>query len=52
MVGADKIIVLDEGHAVEEGTHEELLQKGGLYARMWDDYSKAVKWRITSEEVA
>ena len=52
VTGADKIIVLDEGHAVEEGTHEELLSKGGLYARMWEDYSKAVKWRITSEEVA
>jgi len=52
VVGADKIIVLSEGHAVEEGTHEELLKKGGLYARMWEDYNKAVKWRITSEEVA
>jgi len=52
VTGADRIIVLDEGHAVEEGTHEDLLAKGGLYARMWEDYSKAVKWRITSEEVA
>ncbi len=52
VVGADKIIVLDEGHAVEEGTHGELLARKGLYARMWEDYNKAVKWRITSEEVA
>ena len=52
VVGADKIIVLDEGHAAEEGTHEELLKLGGLYARMWEDYGKAVRWRITSEEVA
>ena len=52
VVGADKIIVLDEGKAVEEGTHEELLSKGGLYARMWEDYNKAVMWRIKSEEVA
>lgn len=52
VTGADRIIVLDEGHAVEEGTHEDLLAKGGLYARMWKDYNKAVKWRIASEEVA
>ncbi len=52
VVGADRIIVLSDGHAVEEGTHEELLKNGGLYARMWEDYNKAVKWRIKSEEVA
>lgn len=53
VVHADKIIVLDEGHVAEQGTHEELVSKGGLYSRMWKDYTQAVKWRITStEEVA
>ncbi len=51
VVGADKIIVLDEGRVCEEGTHEELLQNSGLYSRMWADYNKAVQWRITSGEV-
>ena len=33
---ADKIIVLDGGHIVEEGTHEKLLAKGGLYKETYD----------------
>ena len=46
VVGADKIVVLDSGHVAEEGTHAQLAAAGGLYARMWADYSRAVKWRI------
>lgn len=49
VVGADKIIVLDEGHIVEQGTHAELVSAKGLYARMWADYNQAVQWKITSE---
>jgi ATP-binding cassette subfamily B multidrug efflux pump len=32
---ADRIVVLDEGRVVEEGSHAELLEAGGLYARLW-----------------
>ena len=52
VVGADKIIVLEEGQIAEQGTHEELAASGGLYARMWTDYNKAVQWKITSEKEA
>jgi ATP-binding cassette subfamily B protein len=40
-VGADEIIVLDQGEIVERGTHHELLAKGGLYASMWNRQREA-----------
>lgn len=32
----DRIIVLDQGRIVEEGTHKELLEKNGAYSKLWD----------------
>ncbi|GLD67424.1 ATP-binding cassette sub-family B member 6, mitochondrial [Lates japonicus] len=35
IIGADQILVINEGQIAERGRHEELLLKGGLYADMW-----------------
>ncbi len=40
IVGADKIIVMDDGKIAEQGTHAELLKKGGLYRSLWDQQKK------------
>jgi ATP-binding cassette subfamily B protein len=48
VVGADKIIVLDNGKVAEEGTHAALSVGGGLYERMWKEYNQAVMWKIAS----
>jgi len=45
IVGADEIIVLDQGRIVERGTHAGLLEAGGLYAGMWNRQREAQEAR-------
>ena len=46
---ADKICVIDEGKLIEEGKHEELMEKGGKYFAMYNEYSKAVNWKLSNK---
>ncbi len=56
IVGADEIIVLDQGVIVERGTHRQLLATGGLYASMWNRQREAEaareKLALVDDEVA
>ncbi|MCA1457960.1 ABC transporter ATP-binding protein/permease [Bradyrhizobium sp. BRP22] len=45
IVGADEIIVLDQGRIAERGTHPRLLAQGGLYASMWNRQREAEEAR-------
>ena len=39
---ADKIVVMDGGKIVEQGSHKQLLERGGLYAKLWSSQLKAL----------
>lgn len=43
---ADHIVVMDGGSIAEQGTHEELVTRKGLYYKMWNEYQKAVAWKL------
>jgi ATP-binding cassette subfamily B protein len=51
IVGADEIIVLDQGVIVERGTHHGLLAAGGLYASMWNRQREAEAAREKLEQI-
>ena len=46
---ADCIYVLQDGEIVESGTHSGLIEKNGIFTKMWKNYSEAAEWKIAKE---
>ena len=46
VVNADRIFVMDGGKLKESGTHAELMAEGGLYKRLFEEYTKTVAWKV------
>ncbi|MCG6190268.1 ABC transporter ATP-binding protein [Maribellus maritimus] len=49
VMNADNILVISEGKIAEQGTHQKLLQKQGIYTNMWNEYQQSVNWTIGKE---
>ena len=43
---ADQIVVIDEGKIAQKGTHEELMQQGGIYKKFVEQRNLAVSWKL------
>lgn len=50
ITGADKIVVMENGQVVEQGTHENLLMSGGHYTRLWTHYNQACCWGLRNRQ--
>ncbi len=48
---ADRIMVINQGEIAEQGSHNELINKKGIYTKMWNEYKQSVKWKIGEEAV-
>ena len=49
IANADKIYLLENGKIAESGTNDELVAKGGIYAKMMKNYVLSVNWKISKE---
>ncbi len=50
IIEADNILVIDKGRVAESGTHQELLNKKGVYQKMWKAHTRSREWSLTKKE--
>lgn len=48
---ADQILFFDQGELIEQGTHQQLVQKQGRYAELWQAFQQAQHWHIALKPV-
>ena len=49
VAGADRIYVVKGGQIAESGSSRELMERGGLFARMWQNYRTSIQWKVQKE---
>ena len=49
VANVDRIYVIRDGAVAECGSSRELLARGGLFSKMWNDYQTSVQWKVTKE---
>lgn len=49
VAGADRIYVLKDGKIEECGKYNELINNGGMFSKMWNDYRHSVDWKVSKE---
>jgi ATP-binding cassette subfamily B protein len=52
ITGSDQIVVMEKGRIAGEGTHEELLQRCGLYKSMWNAHTRAKQFTIAHHSLS
>lgn len=49
VANVDCIYVIKDGIVAESGKREELLEKNGIFAKMWKNYAESVEWKVAKE---